>query len=89
MILNTFPCFLFLTVEPPFPNEILQGTHPQGGPSVASALTQQAARLLSVSPPPLPGRLDPGAVRLPFPSEELLLDAGFRALRTKGTGREA
>lgn len=52
------------------------------------AFTQHAALPLPASPPPLPGRLDPWAVGLPFPPEKLLLDAGFGALRTKGVRRE-
>lgn len=59
---------------------------PQG--SRWAGLTQSAARLPLASPPPLPGRLDPGAVRLPFPLEELLLDAGLRALDQRGRNRE-
>lgn len=46
--------------------------------------TTWCTQLLPASPPPLPGRLDPWAVSLPFPPEELPLDTGLGALQDKG-----
>ena len=78
------------TAEPSFQTESYQPTttgHP--GPRVRITCTWPTALLLLAPPPPLPRRLDPRAVRLPLPLEELLLDAGLRALRTKGRDRKA
>lgn len=60
---------------------------PRPGMPAWARRTQHAALPLPASPPPLPGRLDPRAVGLPFPPEELPLDAGFGALRTEGARR--
>lgn len=80
--------FLFLKQTSPPEPRLPSAPPPAPSGSRWAGLTQRTVRLPLASPPPLPGRLDPGAVRLPFPLEELLPDAGLRALHQRGRNRE-
>lgn len=65
---------------------LLASSPSQAVPEMAhtpTAFTEGTAGLLSTSPPPFPGWLDPGTVGLSFPLEKFLLEAGFRTLENQ------